>query len=277
MTACHDGVVHNYLSAMRLGEAARKLHHEMRLEVWEQSSVAQALSVDEIAAADLAIMAVDSDVHDSERFAALPMLRVTTREAITQPSQVITRLLALMADEEGRAFRERKLFTAGTGQAIAAYMGAAMGYTTVKDAMADPEIFTVVKGALGESGGVLVVRRRVEKEGHARYIEKALGRMANPWSATEIRVFAAEPQLKLGKNERLIGPLAGAIELELPYANLAWGVAAALCYTDPRDLQALALQDAIRSMGISAVIAQYVQSREVAKEIEKCWETIRKR
>lgn len=56
------------------------------------------------------------------------------------------------------AFVERKLFTLNTGHAITAYLGKLAGHQTIRDAILDESIRAVVKGAMEESGAVLIKR-----------------------------------------------------------------------------------------------------------------------
>ena len=74
------------------------------------------------------------------------------------------------------AFVERKLFTLNTGHAITAYLGQRAGLQTIRDAILDPAIRRVVKGAMEESGAVLIKRYGFDADKHAAYINKILGR-----------------------------------------------------------------------------------------------------
>jgi mannitol-1-phosphate 5-dehydrogenase len=72
------------------------------------------------------------------------------------------------------AFVERKLFTLNTGHAITAYLGQQTGHQTIRDAILDDSIRAVVKGAMEESGAVLIKRYGFDAAKHAAYIEKSL-------------------------------------------------------------------------------------------------------
>ncbi|XNM43301.1 mannitol-1-phosphate 5-dehydrogenase [Escherichia coli] len=80
------------------------------------------------------------------------------------------------------AFVERKLFTLNTGHAITAYLGKLAGHQTIRDAILDEKIRAVVKGAMEESGAVLIKRYGFDADKHAAYIQKILGRFENPVS-----------------------------------------------------------------------------------------------
>ena len=72
------------------------------------------------------------------------------------------------------AFVERKLFTLNTGHAITAYLGKLAGHQTIRDAILDEKIRAVVKGAMEESGAVLIKRYGFDADKHAAYIQKIL-------------------------------------------------------------------------------------------------------
>ena len=64
-----------------------------------------------------------------------------------------------------------------------------------------------------ESGEVLIRRYGFDREMHNAYIEKILGRFANPYLVDEVDRVGRQPTAKLGANDRLIKPpLLGTIE-----------------------------------------------------------------
>lgn len=155
------------------------------------------------------------------------------------------------------AFVERKLFTLNTGHAITAYLGFAKGLPTIRDAIEDETIRTVVKAAMEESGAVLIRRYGFDPGKHAAYIEKILGRFANPFIRDDVARVGREPLRKLGKGDRLIRPLLGTLEYGLPHANLVKGIAAALHYRNDGDPQAVEMQAVIADVGIAAAVDRF--------------------
>ncbi|WP_162922504.1 mannitol-1-phosphate 5-dehydrogenase [Aliivibrio sp. EL58] len=175
------------------------------------------------------------------------------------------------------AFVERKLFTLNTGHCITAYLGALKGHETVRDAIQDPEIRAEVKTAMEESGEVLIRRYGFDKELHAAYIEKILGRFANPYLRDEIDRVARQPIRKLGENDRLIKPLLGTIEYGTKNKTLLKGIAAAFKYVNETDPQAVELQDYLKVSGLKATLAHYTGLDEngiEAMEIEKIFNAL---
>lgn len=155
------------------------------------------------------------------------------------------------------AFIERKLFTLNTGHLMTAYLGALSDYKTIREAIEAPEIRTQVKQAMQESGAVLIKRYDFDPDTHAAYIEKILGRFANPYLVDEIDRVGREPIRKLGPNDRLVKPLLGTIEYGLPNETILKGIAAAFFYVNEDDPQAVELQTMFAEKGLAETLAHY--------------------
>ncbi|BCK08970.1 Mannitol-1-phosphate 5-dehydrogenase [Vibrio cholerae] len=155
------------------------------------------------------------------------------------------------------AFVERKLFTLNTGHCVAAYLGCLKGHRTIREAIEDPSIHAQVKQAMQESGEVLIRRYGFDRALHSAYIEKILSRFANPYLVDEVDRVGRQPLRKLGANDRLIKPLLGTIEYDLPNSMLLKGIAAALKYRNSSDPQAIELQQSIEKEGVRSTLARY--------------------
>lgn len=154
------------------------------------------------------------------------------------------------------AFVERKLFTLNTGHAITAYLGQLAGHKTIREAILDQHVRNVVKGAMEESGAVLIKRYGFAADQHAAYIEKILGRFENPYLKDDVERVGRQPLRKLSPGDRLIKPTLGTLEYGLPHTNLVTGIAAALHYRSEQDPQALELVDLLSQLGVQAALAQ---------------------
>lgn len=154
------------------------------------------------------------------------------------------------------AFVERKLFTLNTGHAITAYLGQLAGHKTIRDAILDEKVRAVVKGAMEESGAVLIKRYDFDAEKHAAYIQKILGRFENPYLKDDVDRVGRQPLRKLSAGDRLIKPTLGTLEYNLPHANLVTGIAAAMHYRSDQDPQAQELVELLNSKGVKATLAQ---------------------
>ncbi|KMK50832.1 mannitol-1-phosphate 5-dehydrogenase [[Actinobacillus] muris] len=157
------------------------------------------------------------------------------------------------------AFVERKLFTLNTGHLICAYLGKKAGVNWIKEAIAIEPIYQAVKATMAESGEVLIKRYNFDPTLHAAYIEKILKRFANPYLNDDVDRVGREPIRKLSPNDRLIKPLLGTIEFNLPHPHLIEGVVMALQYRNTSDPQAVELSEFIANNGIEAAVKTYCQ------------------
>ncbi|KHT62305.1 mannitol-1-phosphate 5-dehydrogenase [Photobacterium gaetbulicola] len=175
------------------------------------------------------------------------------------------------------AFVERKLFTLNTGHIVTAYLGSLKGHKTVRDAIEDQEIYDQVKAAMQESGEVLIRRYGFDRDMHNAYIDKILGRFANPYLRDEIDRVGRQPIRKLGANDRLIKPLLGTMEYGVDNGMLLKGIAAAFKYTNDTDPQAIELQTSLKEIGLRPTLAKYTgldADGEEAKQIEALFQSL---
>lgn len=177
------------------------------------------------------------------------------------------------------AFVERKLFTLNTGHLITAYLGILAGHDTIKDAIEDDKVREQVKAAMQESGEVLIRRYGFERDAHAAYIEKILSRFANPYLRDEVDRVGRQPIRKLSAQDRLIKPLNGTLEYQIPNTHLIKGIAAAFLYHNDEDPQAVELQAMFAEKGLATTLAHYsgvnVDS-EVVKLVEQAYDALKK-
>jgi len=176
------------------------------------------------------------------------------------------------------AFVERKLFTLNTGHLITAYLGVLAGHETIKESIEDDAIRADVTAAMQESGEVLIRRYDFDREAHAAYIQKILGRFANPYLRDEVDRVGRQPIRKLSANDRLIKPLNGTLEYGLPNGHLVKGIAAAFLYKNEDDPQAVELQAMFAEKGLAATLAHYsglAVDCETVKLVEQAYESLK--
>ena len=157
------------------------------------------------------------------------------------------------------AYLERKLFTLNTGHAITAYIGKSKGIATVDESIMDPEVRAIVVGAMKESGEVLINRYSFVREEHYKYIEKILKRFENKYLKDDVSRVGRQPIRKLGKNERLIKPLLGTIEYNLPNDNLLQGIIYALKF-DGEDEESIKLKGMLKEKGVEATLREITEN-----------------
>lgn len=171
------------------------------------------------------------------------------------------------------AFIERKLFTLNTGHAITAYLGYYFNIATIREAILDPKIRMIVRGAMEESGLVLIKRYGFDEQKHMAYIEKILTRFENPYLQDDTARVGRQPLRKLSHQERLIKPLLGTLEYQIKNDNLLIGIAAALNYHNSDDEQAVEVSALIKTLGVAGALCQIsglpVELAEITKVEER--------
>ncbi|MDP8034110.1 mannitol-1-phosphate 5-dehydrogenase [Pasteurella atlantica] len=155
------------------------------------------------------------------------------------------------------AFVERKLFTLNTGHLVTAYLGKQADVKYIKDAIILENIKSKVKATMEESGAVLIKRYNFDPLVHSAYIEKIIKRFENPYLDDDVNRVGREPIRKLSQNDRLIKPLLGTIEFDLPNQHLIEGVVMALQYRNQDDPQAIELAEYIDQNGLYDAVKHY--------------------
>jgi fructose-specific phosphotransferase system IIB component len=94
VTACPTGIAHTYMAAEQLEKTGKALGHNVKVETQGSGGVENELTAGEIAAADVAIFAVDIMVEGRERFdrPGLRILEVPVSLAIKDPKAVYAKL-----------------------------------------------------------------------------------------------------------------------------------------------------------------------------------------
>jgi PTS system fructose-specific IIB component len=91
VTACPTGIAHTYMAAEQLEKTAKSLGHEIHVETQGAMGIENELSARDIAAAEVAIFAVDIEVEKRERFSGKKIVQVGVAEAIKNPKGVLTK------------------------------------------------------------------------------------------------------------------------------------------------------------------------------------------
>jgi mannitol-1-phosphate 5-dehydrogenase len=174
------------------------------------------------------------------------------------------------------AYIERKLFTLNTGHAITAYIGKYKKHKTIDESIKDGEIRSIVKGAMGESGEVLIKRYDFDREAHFKYIDKIIKRFENIYLKDDVERVGRQPIRKLGKNERLIKPLLGTLEYNTSNENLITGIAYALKF-DGSDEESIKLNDIIKEKGMTEALKEVTEnsiSDDIITRVEKIYKSL---
>lgn len=128
-----------------------------------------------------------------------------------------------------------KLYIHNTPHCIAAYMGALVGSTYVHEAMAIPEVNTIVEGAMEEMLMALKAMWDIPHDFLDWYAEKELSRFRCPLLFDPISRVAREPLRKLELNGRLIGAAQICLSLGFVPHHILLGITSALLFDNPSD------------------------------------------
>ncbi|KRG52626.1 fructose-specific PTS transporter subunit EIIC [Stenotrophomonas beteli] len=93
VTSCPTGIAHTFMAAEGLQQAARALGHVIRVETQGSVGAQDALNDEEIAAADLVLIAADREV-DLSRFAGKRLFKSGTKPAINDGQNLVRKALA---------------------------------------------------------------------------------------------------------------------------------------------------------------------------------------
>lgn len=159
--------------------------------------------------------------------------------------------------ENLQAYIERKLFTVNTGHAATAYLGNMLEYKTVAEAIAQNDVKQDVLGTLGETGKVLTTKYGFDADQHQAYIEKIIGRFANPYIVDDVQRVGRAPLRKLGAKDRLVAPALEYIEEfgDVP-AHLLKVIVAALQFVSEEDQESLTLKQMVEEKGAAAAFSE---------------------
>ena len=100
VTACPTGVAHTFMAAEALAEAGKAMGHAIRVETQGSVGAQDKLTEEEIADADVVVLACDIDV-DPTRFAGKRIYRTSTGNALKKPRPTLEAALNEAAIESG--------------------------------------------------------------------------------------------------------------------------------------------------------------------------------
>ena len=128
-----------------------------------------------------------------------------------------------------------KLYIHNTPHCIAAYLGSLVGAKYLHEAMAYPEINTIVEGVMEEMLNSLKLEWSIPHDFLDWYAEKELSRFRNTLLSDPIARVAREPLRKLELHGRLIGAANICISMGFIPENILIGIVAAIHYRENND------------------------------------------
>ncbi len=138
----------------------------------------------------------------------------------------------------------RKLFTYNCVNAMVCYLGYLAGYEWLADAANDSRISSIALQAGQESSAALVAAFGFEPTEQKEWCERALSKYQDRTIRDPIERNTRDPVRKLGRFERLLGPIHLCKEHGLPHESLMIGVAAALQYPGAKMDESLPMGEA---------------------------------
>lgn len=92
VSACTVGIAHTYIAQEKIEAAAKKAGDTVKIETQGTIGVENALTSEEIAQADIVILAVDVKIAGAERFEGKKVIKVPTQVAVKSPNKLIAKL-----------------------------------------------------------------------------------------------------------------------------------------------------------------------------------------
>ncbi|HEY3266299.1 MAG TPA: mannitol-1-phosphate 5-dehydrogenase [Armatimonadota bacterium] len=152
------------------------------------------------------------------------------------------------------AYVERKLFVHNLGHAAAAYLGRARGHAYIWQAVEDPAVLPVVRGAMAETCLGLSRRHGLDLRDLHRHADDLLRRFHNKALGDQVARVARDPIRKLGPNDRLIGAARMCMGQGVEPVNVCRAIRAAIEYEDASDAASMEIANLRREGGPGAVL-----------------------
>lgn len=97
VAACTAGIAHTYIAREKLIKGATALNYAIKVETQGTIGTENELTPDEIAAADVVILAIDIKIQGEERFKGKPIVRVKTEVVIKSPIKFLEKVASSLA------------------------------------------------------------------------------------------------------------------------------------------------------------------------------------
>ncbi|HGA2333079.1 TPA: PTS fructose transporter subunit IIB [Streptococcus agalactiae] len=98
VAACTVGIAHTYIAQEKLENASKVAGHDVKIETQGTIGIENQLTSEEIAAADIVLLAVDVKIAGEERFEGKKVVKVPTEVAIKSPNKLIAKLVEVASN-----------------------------------------------------------------------------------------------------------------------------------------------------------------------------------
>lgn len=92
VTACPTGIAHTYMAAARLEKVAKTFGHEIKVETQGAMGIENKLTEGDIRQAQIAILAVDIEIENRERFNGVKVIQVPLQEALKNAEGIFKKI-----------------------------------------------------------------------------------------------------------------------------------------------------------------------------------------
>lgn len=92
VSACTVGIAHTYMAQQKLEDAAKAAGDDVKIETQGTIGIENALTEQDIAEADVVLLAIDIKIADEGRFEGRKVVKVSTETAIKSPNKLIAKL-----------------------------------------------------------------------------------------------------------------------------------------------------------------------------------------
>ncbi|MBQ7888995.1 MAG: PTS fructose transporter subunit IIB [Erysipelotrichaceae bacterium] len=92
ITACPTGIAHTYITKKKILEAAKACGYECRIETQGSIGAEDALTPEEIKAADVVLLAVDVKISGEERFKGKPIVKARTEDVMRNTDKFLQQI-----------------------------------------------------------------------------------------------------------------------------------------------------------------------------------------
>ncbi|WP_440897929.1 PTS fructose transporter subunit IIB [Amphibacillus sp. Q70] len=89
VAACTVGIAHTYIAQEKLENAGKKAGHQIYMETQGTIGIENELTAEQIAEADIVILAADVKISGQERFEGKRTIQVPTEVAVKSPNKLI--------------------------------------------------------------------------------------------------------------------------------------------------------------------------------------------
>jgi len=100
VAACTVGIAHTYIAQEKLENAGKKAGHDISIETQGTIGTENELSKEQIAEADVVILAADVKISGRERFEGKRIIQVPTDVAVKSPNKLIEKAIEIINQEK---------------------------------------------------------------------------------------------------------------------------------------------------------------------------------